>query len=31
MLLRLADVYNIPLATNPKAGQYLLWGIEKEL
>lgn len=30
MLLRLADVYNIPLATNPKAGQYILWGIERE-
>jgi methylglyoxal synthase len=31
MLLRLADVYNIPLATNPRAGQFILWGIEREM
>lgn len=28
MLMRLCDVHNIPLATNPKGAQYLLKGIE---
>ncbi len=28
MLMRLCDVHNVPLATNPKAGYYLLKGIE---
>jgi len=27
MLMRLCDVYNIPLATNPKAAYYLIMGI----
>ena len=28
MLMRLCDVHNVPLATNPKAAKYLLKGIE---
>jgi len=28
MLMRLCDVHNVPLATNPKAAKYLLAGIE---
>lgn len=28
MLLRLADVHNVPLATNPKTAYYILKGIE---
>jgi len=28
MLMRLCDVHNVPLATNPKAAKYLLLGIE---
>ena len=31
MLMRLCDVHNIPLATNPKAAYYILRGIESEL
>ena len=28
MLMRLCDVHNVPLATNPKAAKYLLKGVE---
>ena len=28
MLMRLCDVHNVPLATNPKAAKYLLEGVE---
>lgn len=31
MLMRLCDVHNVPLATNPKAAYYILKGIEAEL
>ncbi len=31
MLMRLCDVHNIPLATNPKAGKYLLAGIAQAM
>lgn len=31
MLMRLCDVHNVPLATNPKAAKYLLKGIESML
>ena len=31
MLLRLCDVHNIPLATNPKSAHYILRGIEATL
>ena len=31
MLMRLCDVYNVPLATNPKAAKYLLKGIEASI
>jgi methylglyoxal synthase len=31
MLLRLCDVHNIPLATNPKSAHYILKGIEATL
>jgi methylglyoxal synthase len=31
MLMRLCDVHNVPLATNPKAAKYLLKGIETSL
>ena len=31
MLMRLCDVHNVPLATNPKAAKYLLLGIEATL
>lgn len=31
MLMRLCDVHNIPLATNPKAAYYILRGFEAEL
>ena len=31
MLMRLCDVYNIPLATNPKAAYYLIRGISSIL
>lgn len=31
MLMRLCDVHNIPLATNPKAAYYILRGIVSEL
>ena len=31
MLMRLCDVHNIPLATNPKSGYYILKGIEHAL
>ena len=30
MLMRLCDVHNIPLATNPKAAYYILKGFEAE-
>lgn len=31
MLMRLADVHNIPLATNPKTAYYILKGIESAM
>lgn len=31
MLMRLCDVHNIPLATNPKTAYYILKGIEYDL
>lgn len=31
MLMRLCDVHNIPLATNPKTAHYILKGIEVEM
>ena len=31
MLMRLCDVHNVPLATNPKAAKYLLKGIEASI
>ncbi|MBK9734310.1 MAG: methylglyoxal synthase [Saprospiraceae bacterium] len=31
MLMRLCDVHNIPLATNPKTAFYILKGIEAEM
>ena len=31
MLMRLCDVHNIPLATNPKTAYYILKGIEAEI
>jgi methylglyoxal synthase len=31
MLMRLCDVHNVPLATNPKAAKYLLKGIESSI
>jgi methylglyoxal synthase len=31
MLMRLCDVHNVPLATNPKAAKYLLQGIQAAL
>lgn len=31
MLMRLCDVHNVPLATNPKAAKYLLKGIETSI
>lgn len=31
MLLRLCDVHNVPLATNPKSAYYILKGIEATL
>ena len=31
MLLRLCDVHNVPLATNPKTAHYILKGIESAL
>ena len=31
MLMRLCDVHNIPLATNPAAAYYILRGYEAEL
>ena len=31
MLLRLCDVHNVPLATNPKSAHYILKGIETVL
>lgn len=30
MLMRLCDVHNVPLATNPKGAKYLLSGIHEE-
>lgn len=30
MLLRVCDVHNVPLATNPASAKYLLLGIEEE-
>lgn len=30
MLLRICDVHNVPLATNPASAKYLLLGIERE-
>jgi len=31
MLMRLCDVHNVPLATNPKAAFYLLKGVQSQL
>ena len=31
MLMRLCDVHDIPLATNPATGHYLLLGLKKKL
>jgi methylglyoxal synthase len=30
MLMRLCDVHNVPLATNPRAARYILLGLEAE-
>ncbi len=29
MLMRLCDVHNVPLATNPKAGRLIIYGMEE--
>jgi len=31
MLMRLCDVHNIPLATNPASGDFILKGIQQHL